>query len=375
MNTNATINSPGKLLNGIGSGTRWTIPREERRKILEQMERAREDQKRRKKKDWCRLDCENEFEEAWRNLRSEDGITDDDLELMRIDEGIGPVMEPEIKKARTNTIQHSGSQSNLRFHPKSRPQSQIRPHSESHPQLAADVQIPRYYHIVDFDCIENLLISLKRSKSVSIQISNAAKIILDIADDIYKSDFMFYSDLKNFDQPCFSYYKDDDDLSSLKQYSFKDDDLGRFSRSKHLNDRNLKFYRERAYRHRYISWKPYNLFFSGEADLKRIWSEIEYLDKNCDEFHFWMSRAICKRGSIFVSGNPLLKSFSLLLVLSRMVEWNSSEISNSIWSHLKYGTGWTLTEITKRPGIPVYLTSNRNSKLSHEASRMQIKFV
>ena len=53
------LNSPEKQ---ASSNTRWSISREERRKILELMERGREEQKQRKKKNWCRLGLIDEFE-------------------------------------------------------------------------------------------------------------------------------------------------------------------------------------------------------------------------------------------------------------------------------------------------------------------------
>ena len=189
---------------------------------------------------------------------------------------------------------------------------------------------------------------------------------------------MFYNDLKEFDQPFFLYYNQDDDLSSLKSYNFEEDDLGRYVRNKSFKDRSRKFYRERAFRYRYISKKPYNLFFNDHT-LRKLREEVENLDKNCEEFHFWMTRAISKRGSIFISKNPLLKSFALLLLLSRTVEMSTIEISYSIWSYAKNGPAWTLKEISSSKGgkSAGFLTSEKekDSELSHEAVRIGIKLL
>lgn len=322
------------------------VPRDDRRKILEQMERLREEQKRRKKKDWYRPpEGTDEFEELW---SSENGrIEEEDLELMKINEGNLVLTVPEVKKVRLETP----------------------------PPSTATFPVFNY-EIVDFDCIEQVLISLTNSKA-SANSASAAKFILKIAEDIYRSDdLMFYHDLRQFDQPHFTHYGQDDDLSSLKYYNFSEDDLGRFVRGRSYQDHSRKFYRERAFRHRYISRKPFNLFFPNGATFRRLRDEVEYLDRNCDEFHFWISKSITKQGTIFVSGKPLLKSFTLLLVLSSVIEINTFEISNSIWSHFKYGAEWTLKEIlSRRPGNPCYLTNARNSELSIEANRLGIKFV
>ena len=355
MNTNATINSPEKQSNGGSGVSRWTVPRDERRKILEQMERAREDQKRRKKKEWFCEEGTDEFEGIWNSFEQEQEsklLSESDLELMRRIEGIGmpPAPIPEAKRLRVDT-----STSSL-----------------GPPKTLQNVS---NYEIVDFDCIENVLISLTLSRTASSSISNAAKFILNAAGDIYKSDLMFYYDLKEFDQPNFLYYKQEDDYSALKYYKFGEDDLGNYSRNRTFQDRSRKFYKERAFRFRYISRKPYNLFFSNDALLSRLRAEIEYVKVNCDEFNYLISRSLSKMGTIFVTGNVLLKSFALLLVLSRTVEMSTYEISTSIWSHSKYGTAWTLMEILKKPGIPSYLTTEKDSKLSQEAERMGIKFV
>lgn len=360
-NTNTSVtssytNSPEKQ-----SGSRWTVSRDERRKILEQMERAREEQKRRKKKDWCRLEQINEFEEIWEDEKFVKGLNETDLENMRIDEGILMVKEPEIKK--------------LRLTPETQEMriGQVTPTPpQVKPEIVADeIKINDLFTIVDFDCIENLLIYISRSNSES---SNSAKFILNVAEDAYKSDLLFYLDLRDFDQPFFMYYAQEDDLRPLKSYSFEADDLGRFRRMKTFSDKSRKFYRERAFRHRYISWKPYNLFFT-DSILKRLREEMEFLGKKSKQFNFWIKEIFSKRNIIFVSGNPLLKVFALLLVLSRNVEMTTKEISNSIWSYSKFGIQWTLAEILKRPGKPLFFSTENNSKLSHEAKRLRLKFV
>lgn len=351
MNSSYT-NSPEKQ-----SGSRWTVSREERRKILEQMERFREEQKRRKKKEWCRLEEVNEFDEAWDDENIQKGLKEIDLENMRIDEGISIVKEPETKRLRiTPEIQEM-------------PTGQVTPTPS---QFTVDITSQTAeFTIADFDCIENLLIYISRSNS---DLANSAKFILNVAEDVYKSDLMFYLDLRDFDQPFFMYYTEEDELRPLKNYNFEADDLGRFCRMKSFTDKSKKFYRERAYRHRYISWKPYNLFFTDSIS-KRLREELEFLEIKSKEFHFWMSKIFSKRNVIFVSGNPLLKAFSLLLVLSRTIEMSTKEISNSIWSYSKFGVEWTLTEIIKRPGKPLFFTTENKSKLSHEAKRLRLKFV
>ena len=357
-NTNTSINSSYTNSPEKQSGSRWTVPRDERRKILEQMERAREEQKRRKKKDWCRLEQINEFDEIWEDEKFGKGLKEIDLENMRIDEGIFIVKEPEIKKLRI-TPETREMRSGQVVTPTPPPLPQFKP------------EINDLFTIVDFDCIENLLIYISRSNSES---SNSAKFILNVAEDAYQSNLMFYLDLRDFDQPFFMYYAQEDDLRPLKSYNFEADDLGRFCRMKTFSDNSRKFYRERAFRHRYISWKPYNLFFT-DSILKRLRDEMEFLEKKSKEFHFWITEIFSKRNIIFVSGNPLLKAFALLLVLSRRVEMTTKEISNSIWSHSKFGVQWTLTEILKRPGQPLFFTTENNSKLSHEAQRLRLKFV
>lgn len=346
------INSPEKQ---SGSGTRWIVSRDERKKILEQMERARDDQKRRKKKNWCRFEQIDEFEAAWNDENLEKGLKERDLEIIRIDEGIFLIpKEPEIKRLRIT------------------PETQEFKSGRVTPPKFVDFSIESDITIVDFDCIENLLIGISRSNS---EISNSAKFILNLSEDVFKSDLMFYLDLRDFDQPFFMHYAEEDDLRPLKLYNFESDDLGRFCRMKSFKDKSKKFYQERAFRHRYISWKPYNLFFT-DSILKRLKFEIENLDSKSKDFHFWLNEIISKKNTIFVSGNPLLKAFSLLLVLSRKIEIPTRQISNSIWSSAKFGTEWTLNEILKKKAPPFYyFTTEKNSKLSHEAVRMRLKFV
>lgn len=348
------MNSPEKQ-----SGSRWTVSRDERRKILEQMERAREEQKRRKKKEWCRLEQVNEFDEWWEDEDFQKGLKEIDLENMKIDEGISIVVKgPEIKRTRiTPEIQEMRS-------------GQATTPTPAQLKLEITTE-PAVFTIVDFDCIENLLFYISRSNSES---SNSAKFILNVAEDIYKSDLMFYIDLRDFDQPFFMYYAEEDDLRQLRSYNFEADDLGRFCRSKSFIDKSRKFYRERAFRHRYISWKPYNLFFT-DSILKRLREEMEFLEKRSKEFHFWITEIFSKRNLIFVSGNSLLKAFALLLVLSRTVEMSTKEIADSIWSHSKFGVEWTLMEILKKSAKPLFFTTEIYSKLSHEAKRLKLKFV
>lgn len=341
------MNSPEKQ-----SGSRWSVPRDERRKILEQMERARDDQKRRKKKDWCRLERKgNEFDEAWDDETLKTGLKERDMEIMRIDEGIVPVKEPEIKRLRITPDTQEAARNG---------------------RITPQFHLEHEFVVVDFDCVESLLISISRSNS---DLANSSKFVLNVADEIYKSDLLFYKELRYFDQPSFMYYAQEDDLKPLKFYDFDDDDLGRFYRMKSFKDHSRKFYRERAYRHRYISWKPYNLFFTDLGTFRQLRFEIENLDKKCTEFHVLMGEIFAKRETILISGNPLLKAFSLLLVISRTIERSTKELSNMIWSHSKYGTEWTLKEALNRSGNPLFLTGQRNSKLATEAERFRLKFI
>ena len=362
-NSCSYINSPEKQLGdkSNGGGTRWIVSREERRKILEQMERYREDQKRLRKQDWCRLTrLKSEFEELWEN--DGDGLRENDLIKMKIDEGIEIVKAPESVKAPELVKAPESKRSRQQFEDNEtrKERSSTQDHTD--------------YQIVDFDCIENLLIYLKNDRSSSSS-SSSANFILSCADHIYRSELMFYNDLKEFDQPYFLYYGNDDNLCPLKHYEFYNDELGNYARNRPYNDKSKKFYQERAFRHRYISRKPYELFFNDFA-FKRLRDEVENLDKNCKEFHFWLSKTIAKKGSIFVSSGPLLRSFSLLLVLSRLVQLSTFDISNSIWSHGKYGTEWTLQEISNNhQGKVGYLTHEKSSKLSIEAARLGIKFI
>lgn len=338
FNSASCINSPEKQ----SHASRWTIPREERRKILEQMERARDDQKRRKRADWCRLERKgNEFEEAWEDETYSTGLTRRDLEIMKIDEGL-PLEPPESKRTR------------------------IAPELDNNRLIDMT--------IVDFDCIEELLYSLTRSESTTTR--TAAEFLLSSAEKLYKSDLMFYIDLKDFDQPNFMYYAEDDNLCALKTYEFADDDLGRFVRGKSYCDQSKKFYRERAFRHRYVSRKPYQMFFT-ESRLEQLRDEFVFLDRNCNEFHFWMTRSVAKKGSVIISSGPLLKAFSLLLVLSRTATISTKDISRTIWSHAKNGPEWTLKEIVKTTGnaICALLTTKSESKLAAQAKTMKMPIL
>ena len=374
------LNSPEKQ-QSEKSGTRWSVPREERRRIVELMERQREEQKKRRKQDWCRLErVKSEFEEEWEGTG---GLKDADVVRMRIDEG-EEMRVPDSKRSRRERENGNGSE---RVSEREIKRETTVTHSHSHhSHTTSHTHIPHTPHtphtthtsqhnsytraIVDFDCIEHLLINLKNDHKS--HLSPGANYILSCADHLYKSELMFYTDLKDFDQPNFKYYAKEDDLTALKYYEFHNDDLGKWARNgtETYKDNSRKFYRERAFRHRYISRKPYELFFN-DYTLRRLREEVDNLDKNCREFHFWMSRAIAQKGTIFVSSAPLLRSFALLLVLSRLVQFHPFDISNSIWSCAKYGPEWTFREIlATHTGNVEYLTLDKSSKLSIEAAHL-----
>ena len=229
-NSCSYINSPEKQLGdkSNGGGTRWIVSREERRKILEQMERYREDQKRLRKQDWCRLTrLKSEFEELWEN--DGDGLRENDLIKMKIDEGIEIVKVPESVKAPELVKAPESKRSRQQFEDNEtrKERSSTQDHTD--------------YQIVDFDCIENLLIYLKNDRSSSSS-SSSANFILSCADHIYRSELMFYNDLKEFDQPYFLYYGNDDNLCPLKHYEFYNDELGKYARNRPYNDKSKKFY-------------------------------------------------------------------------------------------------------------------------------------
>ena len=361
------LNSPEKQSGDKSGGTRWSVSREDRRKILEQMERYREDQKRRKKQDWCRLTrSKSEFDELWESDGEGVKLNEKDLMLMRIDEGVTEdeaIKGPEVKRSRQQPEDRNKDREYSRSQQPNKHQTQ-RTYLTQQP-TSGECQI------VDFDCIENLLISLSNDRSLA----SSANFILNCSENIYKSEVMFYDDLKEFDQPYFLYYVKDDDLSALKLYEFSNDDLGKYARNRSYNDKSKKFYQERAYRHRYMSRKPYEFFFK-DFEFKRLREEMENLANNCREFDFWLTKAVAKKGTVFVSSGPLLRSFSLLLVLSRLVQLTTLEISNSIWSHRKFGPEWTLQEILKiQKGNFGYLTREKSSKLSMEAAKLGMKFI
>lgn len=345
MTMSSQNNSPEKQggRHASSQGTRWTVSREDRRKILELMEKAREDQKRRKKLDWCRLERSiSEFEEFWGNERMQMNEFDTQkivMNLKNTDEQPAPIIEP--------------------------------------------LKTELFEIIVDFDCIEKLLIRLSRFSS-SKSISRCASFILKIADEVYRSDTgLFYTDLKEFDQPFFSYYQKDDDGSSLKAYKFESDDLGRYARNRSYTDKSRKFYRQRAYRHRIISERGYSEFFEGDTGLlKNLRQDIEYLDANCDDFHFWMKRAISRRATLMISSNPLLQAFSLYLVLSRTIDVAPRDLSQFMWSSAKYGPEWTLNYILTRlhgssdsTSSIGFLTTQEDSKLANEAKNNNLFFI
>jgi hypothetical protein len=331
------MNSPEKQARHQSQGSRWIVSREDRRKVLEMMEKAREEQKRRKKRDWCRLESNlGEFEEFWGN--DEIKLNESDLKRLSL------VCPDEGKKEEVVTVVGS---------------------------CEASLEV-----IVDFDCIERLLVRLSRF-STSESISRSASYILKSAAEVYRSELLFYSDLKEFDQPFFTYYEGEDDGISLKQHDFSHDDLGRYSRNRSYQDRTRKFYRERAYRHRRICEGEYRDFFK-ENTLKNLRADLEYLDANCSDFHFWMKRAISRRGVLMISSNPLMEAFSLFLVLSRLVDVSVREISRGIWSSSKYGAEWSLSYILKRhPGSAIrFLTKQKDdSKLALEASRVGLIII
>lgn len=380
------FNSPEKQnSNSNSNSSRWTIPREERRKILELMERSRDDQKRRKKKDWCRLenDKTTEFEEVW-SQKNDERINHIDIKIMKMDEGRvykdeeideklklkRSTLEPENKKVRTTPELNS----NLTIESRSRIRNETdininnRHRNEIYTEKSHEM-----YVIADFDCIEELLTYLAGCNSPSFSIP--ARFILRIADDLYKSEVLFHSHLKDFDQPFFLYYHQDDDNASLKGYNFEGDDFGRFVRNQSYRDKSRKFYRERAYRHRCIAQRSYQDFFNDSILLK-LREEIQRLDRNCEEFHFWMTQAITKKDTLFISTNPLLRAFALLLVLSRNINATPLEISRKIWSEKKFGPEWTITENlnNRSEKLIKFLTTQKESKLSIAADRLGLQF-
>lgn len=208
---NSIPDSPEKQ----ASSTRWSIPREERKKILELMERGREEQKQRKKKNWCQLELD-EFEELWKGAAN-NVLIERDFDIIKIDEGIDIKKDEQVNNKRTKT------------------------------EPISSARISEFsFTLVDFDCIEDLLVTLSKSKSLPV--SESAKFLLATADEIYRSELTFWTDLHGFDQPNFDFYAEDDDQASLKNYRFDLDDLGRFARGKSFRDETRKFYRERAYR-------------------------------------------------------------------------------------------------------------------------------
>ena len=341
------------------------------------MERSRDDQKKRKKKDWCRLenDTTTEFEEFW-SQGIDERINQFDLKIMKMDEGRvckdefdeklqlkRSTLEPENKKVRTTPELNRSrikNETDIDINNRSR--------NEIYTETAHEM-----YVIADFDCIEELLSYLADCTSPTFSIP--ARFILRIADDLSKSEVLFHSHLKDFDQPFFLYYHQDDDCANLRGYNFESDDLGRFVRNQSYRDKSRKFYRERAYRHRSIAQRSYHDFFNNSILLK-LKEEIEKLDRNCEEFHFWMTQAITKKDTLFISTNPLLRAFSLLLVLSRNIKVTPLEISRMIWSANKFGPEWIITENLKnRPEkLTKFLTTQKKSKLSIAADRLGLQF-
>ena len=107
-------------------------------------------------------------------------------------------------------------------------------------------------------------------------------------------------------------------------------------------DSSRKFYRKEPLD---IDTFPGNheLFFN-DYTLRRLREEVENLDKNCREFHFWMSRSIAQKGTIFVSSAPLCgRSRCCFAVLPRPIP--PVRHFQFHLELLKYGPEWTLREI------------------------------
>lgn len=127
-----------------------------------------------------------------------------------------------------------------------------------------------------------------------------------------------------------------------------------------------------------MSRKPYDLFFASKDTFKRLKVEVENLKQNSSEFSFWISSVVARRNVYFISHQPLLKAFSLFLVISRTVALSTAEIVLSLWSYRKMGPHWTLSQVLSEKSKTdhskskvCFLTTNKNSEIAREATKFK----
>lgn len=461
---NSSVISSPKRSNAQIQPTRWSIPREERRKLVEQMEWRRDEQKRLKRANWLKLDGANEFRDFWREKDFK--IEEIDLKLMKLNQKIYEKInnlnmkidtpETEVKQEiknnnnNNNSVNASASASanpvvvedRSRSYEKEKERVHTHPHTDrvsvsrdrvserttsrdydhdydvrrdreydkrtrvvhdnhrttttstSSSTASASKQttaitptsastssissnIPRkpsistypppanFFIAFEFDYLELLLKDLSLSRHVDL--AQSASFLLKLSENMFMSDRrLFYHQLLPFpDQPNFFYYNSDDDGRTINSSKdFEGDALDLYSQRSHgshgthqhthththhrhdHDHEHVKFYKERALRHRFISTQPTN-FFLSKTEIEDSLKEVEFLCKKSEDFSFWFNRIILNRHSIFITSAPLLKAFALLLVLSASVSARITPLSLSkrLWCNKKFGDQWTLKEI------------------------------
>ncbi len=317
--------------------SRWQTPREERKRIFECFERAREDQKRLKKKNWSRLGRRSdEFDELFENGGQD--LQSLDLSLCRLNEQI-------FNKA--NNLEEMPSQvqtcasfptSNLSS-PRKRPRRQVK--------------------ILDFDALEALFFSLENR-------IRSARAVLDAANQLAHSEVLFATDFEaligSSDQPSVNYYRDDDDQAELPEVVdsyFRGDDLGRFARGLSYVDSSKKFYRQRAHRFRFLSKQPLTYFFPNGPKRYALREDLFYLKKKFYEFHAFLKDLFetpMEDLFLLVEKQKMIHAVALLAVvfLISPEEKNDFRPINRLGclrSARKFGLSWTLQSILAQRGV------------------------
>ena len=326
--------------------SRWLVPREERKRILECFERARDDQKRLKKKNWSRSGRPDEFEELFEAGGLQ--LLSTDLQLSRLNEQVF---------CKANQIALKTPSKSTEATPKYAAKSESTPRVSSSTNSSPRKRPRSRIRILDFDALESLLLSLESKM-------RSARAVLDAAAHLLRSEALFADDfgaLKDGgDQPSVNYYRDDDDMAALPTPAdayFRNDELGRFARGN--ASENKKFYRQRAQRFRFLSSQDLCYFFPSGAKRKTLRDDLFQLKRTVREFEdFLQELFLTPPDDLFlvVEAQRLVPAMALLTVIylispEERNDYRSIGHLKCLRSSRKFGLQWTLRSILEQKGV------------------------
>ncbi len=312
---------------------------------MESFERARDDQKRLKKKNWSRQNRVDEFDELFEGGGQK--LLNADIQLCLLNERVfSKANSGELSDTNSNT--NPGETSNATTPIVSSANSSPRKRSRSGVK------------ILDFDALESLLLSLQTRL-------HSARAILDAASALLRSDALFFTDFAavkdGLDQPSVSYYRNDDDQvelpGSAADSHFQNDDLGRFARGCSYTDDSKKFYCQRAHRFRFLADQDLTYFFPSSLKRKSLRDDLFYLKRTVRDFEDFLSELFGTETDdliLLVEQQKLLPAVALLAVIflispEELNDYRPISRLRCLRSCRKFGLAWTVQSILEQKRV------------------------